>query len=448
MRPALLVVASLLAGCREGIELEILADSTTIRVEVFLAAHAPLGDVTELAPENAERIEGIAFPRNLTPDGAIEPPFIATVGADHRARLELQADDDHTVIRALITVGFDANGTLVSAAVLNDVDVSGTPLRVVVELAPVSGEVLEAGVASAQVWARREYADAGCVGITTVDPDTRVPATQFIVTEGDPDCDLKIAPFDASSAPSAAQTECDDRAYLSRADLGGTVLQPDAQGTCRPFTNVCVDGVGIQPGTSEAVCLPDALCVSECANGNVPGCIDALRTSDMTFARLVCSVPVKPDGTPGPASLCAGTTAATTDLGNMFTGGVECKDLKFATVTAGTTTLDFRDELVLAEAILGTVPASIATVIVTTDVPATSACTFVLTPEAASINVGTAPPQVAAIRTTNARDDVLVLPVRVDRVGCPEGNPIPITCRYVAGPAAAMDGIEVCAGPP
>ncbi len=94
MRPALLVVASLLAGCREGIELEILADSTTIRVEVFLAAHAPLGDVTELAPENAERIEGIAFPRNLTPDGAIEPPVHRPrSGADGRARLELQADD-------------------------------------------------------------------------------------------------------------------------------------------------------------------------------------------------------------------------------------------------------------------------------------------------------------------------------------------------------------------
>ena len=446
MRPALLVVASLLAGCREGVELEILADSTTTRVEVFLAAHDPLVDVTELAPENAEHIAGIAFPRNLTADGAIEAPFIATVGADHRARLELQPDGDHTVLRALIAVGFDANGTLVSAAVLNDVDVSATPLRVVVELAPVSGQVLEAGVASAQVWGRPEYAYAGCVGITTVDPATGIPATQFIVTEGDPDCDgLTLG---TAQMPAPADTECDDRAYRGSVPVSGTVLHTDAQQTCRPFADVCQDGAGLTPGTPEPLCLPDALCLSTCASGDVTGCIAALRGADATFAHLRCVVPLSFDiNLDGQLPLCTGLTEGPSDLANLFPGGVECKDIRFATVSAGTTALDLRPELVLASGTPNGAAASIATVDVTTAVPTTSACRFVLRPETDAINNTDAPPQVVVIRTDGT--DKLLLPVRMVRSqGCATGSMAPITCTYVAGGLPPSDGLEVCARAP
>jgi len=446
MRPALLVVASLLAGCRDGIELEILADGTTARVEVFLAAHDPLVDVTELAPENAERIVGTVFPRNLDADGAIEPKFSATVGADHRARLELQPDGEHTLIRALIAVGYDAEGALVSAAVLDDVDVSASPLRVVIELAPVRGRVLEASVASAQVWGRTEYADAGCVGITTVDPTTGAAATQFIVTEGDPDCDgLTLAP---SRMPAPADTECDDRAYRGSVPVSGTTLRKDEQQTCRPFADVCQDGAGLSPGTSEPLCLPDALCLSACASGDLGGCFEALRGADTSFAHLRCVVPVSFDlNTSGQIPLCGGLAEGSSDLASLFPGGVQCKDLQFATVSAGTTALDLRPELVLANATPNGAGASIATVEVTTDVPTTSACTFVLRPGTDAINNTDAPPQVAVIRTDGV--DKLLMPVRMVRSqGCASGINAPITCTYMGGALGQGDGLEVCARAP
>ena len=61
MRNALLVVASLLAACRDGVELEVLADSATTRVEVFVASRpaAPgsaLAALTALGPANPDPV--------------------------------------------------------------------------------------------------------------------------------------------------------------------------------------------------------------------------------------------------------------------------------------------------------------------------------------------------------------------------------------------------------
>ncbi len=184
---------------------------------------------------------------------------------------------------------------------LNDVGLADPPLRVIVELAPVSGEVLEAGVASAQVWARPEYADAGCVGITTVDPATGVPATQFIVTEGDPDCDrLVIARFDANHAPSAEDTECDDRAYLGSAARGNQgAPAPTSSQTCRPFSDACVDGQGvIQPGVARTPCACRMRCASiACASGDLVGCIGRPAHQSTTDVRCTSGLrrcPSKP----------------------------------------------------------------------------------------------------------------------------------------------------------
>jgi len=193
MRIALLVVASLLAACRDGVELEVLADSATTRVEVFVASRAATPDsalaaLTAIGPANpdpdAPLVAGTIHPRDLAPDGSIERAFEATVDGDGRARLALWADAEHTTVHAMIAVGFDADDVITGAAVLNDVELTGEPLRLIMELAPVSHTLVDGQASAAQVWGREETGGAGCVGITTADG-----ATQFIVTEADPDCD-------------------------------------------------------------------------------------------------------------------------------------------------------------------------------------------------------------------------------------------------------------------
>ena len=183
------------------------------------------------------------------------------------------------------------------------------------------------------------------------------------------------------------------------------------------------------------------------AGGDVSGCLGALREIDASFARLVCVVPVEVDANPttGELALCGGAAEGSSDLGNLFTGGVACDDIKFATLTAGATGLDLRNELVLASAISNNPVASVATVDVTTSVPTTSACTFVLRPETAGINPSEAPPQVALIKTTGA--DKLLVPVVVRRATC-ASRPLTISCSYQAGSMAQTDGVEVCARAP
>ena len=154
MRIALLVVASLVAACRDGIEIEIFADRTATRVEVFVSSGAPTDAPAvrlDLVPAEVDAaVTGLAYPRDPGPDRT----FGAQVGSDGRARVELAQAAGQTQLHALIAIGFDAADTIVSAGVLTDVDLSATPVRLIVELAPVARTRLGTGVPglSAQVW--------------------------------------------------------------------------------------------------------------------------------------------------------------------------------------------------------------------------------------------------------------------------------------------------------
>ncbi len=127
----------------------------------------------DLVPAEVDAaVTGLAYPRDPGPDRT----FGAQVGGDGRARVELAQAAGQTQLHALIAIGFDAADTIVSAGVLTDVDLSATPVRLIVELAPVARTRLGTGVPglSAQVWGPDETAQPGCAGITTPDGQTRL----------------------------------------------------------------------------------------------------------------------------------------------------------------------------------------------------------------------------------------------------------------------------------
>lgn len=447
MRIALLVVASLLAACREGVELEVLADSTTTRVEVFVASRAAAPDsalaaLTALGPANpdpdARLIAGRIHPRDLAPDGSIEPAFEAIVDSNHRARLALWADGAQTSVHAMIAVGFDADDTITGAAVLNDVDVADAPLRLIMELAPVAHAVLDGQPSAAQVWGREETGGAGCVGLTTAEG-----VTQFIVTEADPDCDGFV--LDATTAPTG-EVECNAVDYQGRGDTTTAMLAAEG-GTCRPVVTGCVDGDGAttKPG---ALCLPDALCDLTCARTGLDACEAEGTFKDAgSFAHITCEVPLVPDANGG-YELCTGLTPSTSTLDTLFDGSVSCTQVGFATITTvGATSSfgSFEPRLTLAQEAVSPTPVIADVEVLGAGPGEVAGCSFELTPTTAALaSTPVAVRQVARIVTDQGQ--VLMLPVKVQPSYLCSSDSM-IRCTYVRGgnDLSIGDGIEACA---
>lgn len=445
MRNALIVAASLLAACSDGVQLEVLTDGTTTRVEVFVASRAAppgsaLAALTALGPANpdpdAPLVAGTVHPRDLAPDGSIEPVFEASVGGDHRARLELWADGEQTFVHALIAVGFDANETITGAAVLNQIDVADAPLRLIMELAPVSHTLLDGQPSAAQVWGRAENGGAGCVGITTAEG-----VTQFIVTEADPDCDGFV--LDATAAPTG-EIECNAVDYQGRGDTATTTLALSG-GTCRPVVTGCVDGDGATTKTA-ALCLPDALCALPCAGAGLGACEASGAFQEVgASAHISCDVPFAFEAGGG-STLCGDGSPSLSSLATLYDGSAGCDEVAFATVLggpAGPFSLGgFEPRLTLAGQ-AGSPPITAAVTVMSPSVG--GGCTFTLTPSQTAIaTTPFAVPQAARIRTLGG--ETLLLPVKVRlSTQCPP-DAGPIHCTYVRGNNAAVaDGIEACA---
>lgn len=447
MRIALLVAASLLAACRDGVELEVLADSTTTRVEVFVASRAAAPDsalaaLTALGPANpdpdARLIAGTIHPRDLAPDGSIEPAFEAIVDSNHRARLALWAEGEQTSVHAMIAVGFDDSDTITGAAVLNDVDVADAPLRLIMELAPVTHALLDGQPSAAQVWGREETGGAGCVGLTTAEG-----VTQFIVTEADPDCDGFV--LDATTAP-AGEVECNAVDYQGRGDTTSTMLAAEG-GTCRPVVTGCVDGAGAttKPG---ALCLPDALCDLTCARTGLDACdAEGVFRDAGSFAHISCEVPFGNEVNGG-YGLCTGLTPSTSTLDTLFDGSVSCSQITFATIdTSGTPSSigSFEPRLTLAQEAMTATPVVAEVAVLGAGPGGSAGCSFVLTPTTEAL--ATTPVDVRQVaRIVTDAGKVLMLPVKLQLTYvCSSESKI--HCHYVRADddLNVADGIETCA---
>ena len=338
----------------------------------------------------------------------------------------------------MIAVGFDANDTITGAAVLDDVDVAAAPLRLVMELAPVSHALVDGQASAAQVWGREETGGAGCVGFTTADG-----VTQFIVTEADPDCDGFV--LDAAAAP-MGDVECDAVDYQGRGDTTTSMLAA-AGGTCRPVVTGCVDGAGAitKPG---APCLPDALCDLTCAASGLDACAATGAFRDAgSFAHISCEVPFALDGSGG-YGLCGGRTPSTSTLDTLFDGGAACTQIGFATITTtGTTSTlgSFEPRLTLAREAVSTTQVTADVEVLAPPPGGGGSCAFTLTPSLE--NLATTPVAVRQVaRIVTDAGQVLMLPVKLQlSYVCTSESKI--HCHYVrAGDDLNVaDGIEACA---
>jgi hypothetical protein len=321
---ACLAVAALAAGCfsDRGVAIEVDVGATgATSVELFLG---------KAACDSADRAAGIACTTIAPPDGTTPldgsiwfrdaaAPYAAAVGGG-KAVFQLRADTP-AALPIVIAVGFVADATAagkhpVATATLRDLAIPVNTARVVttalIAASPVvvqPGDTRNLNEDRVMVW-RKQAPVSSCVVVEHWSHGQH--QRDFVVPEGDPDCDDVATP------------ECNAAAWHGSNAIGGAVFHPD----CFRRDQACVLGeLGCSddvPGKTttcvaarQEVCVPDMFCGGACNRFDEP-CLRTLTASD-TIPRIECTVPALA----GAITLCSADHAAKIDLGAKFAGG-EC----------------------------------------------------------------------------------------------------------------------------
>lgn len=307
-----------LAGCDDGVVIEVRTPGATDEVELFLGIEE-CGDCPGVSPSGeagAVPLPGRVFFR----DDSGNARRYTQRAAGGVASFHIKPSD---VGSELLTLAAIARGSAVSATLVQSIDLDAGPQHYVLELAAARDVLPPPGAPDGTyvaVWEQPNTTPASACFAFERWQDQQFAGRAFIVPKDDPDCDGFTAETGNECNPYVANGSGEPQVDDQNACLVPETVTGGLQ-TCRIGGPACADG---SPNETEvcapsSYCVPNTACVSCTGEDPLHACLPVIRSA---IPRLTCTVPMKKAADATHYEACTEVQSFTADL--AATLGTDC----------------------------------------------------------------------------------------------------------------------------